>query len=178
MNPQIHSCCSVAKLYLTICDSMDYSMPGFPVFHYILEFVQTHVNWVDDAMEPFHPLLSPSPFALNLLQHQGLFQSVSSLHQVAKLLELQHQAFQWYSGLISLRFGWFDLLAVQGNFKSLLQHQNLKTSVLWCLAFFMVPLSHLHVTTGKTIALTTPTFAAKWCLCFLICPLGLSLQEN
>ena len=117
MNPQIHSRCSVAKLYLTICDSMDCSMPGFPVFHYILEIVQTHVNWVDDAMEPFHPLLSPSPFAVNLLQHQGLFQSVSSLHQVAKLLELQHQAFQWYSGLISLNFGWFDLLAAQGNFR-------------------------------------------------------------
>ena len=65
-------CCSVAQLCLTLCDPMDCSMPGFPVLHYLLEFAQTHVRWVNDAIQPSHPLLSPSPPALNLSQHQGL----------------------------------------------------------------------------------------------------------
>ena len=75
---------------------MDCSMPGFPVLHYLLEFTQTHVLWVGDAIQPSHPPLPPSPLALNLSQHQGLFKSVTSLHQVAKVLELQfqHQLFQ------------------------------------------------------------------------------------
>ena len=77
-------------------DPMDHSMPGLPVHHQLLEFTQTHVHWVGDAIQTSHPLLSPSPPALNLSQHQGLFQWVSSL-QVAKVLEfqLQHQSFQW-----------------------------------------------------------------------------------
>ena len=76
---------------------MDCSTPGFPVLHYLPEFAQTHVNWVGDAIQPSHPLLSPSPSALNLSQHQGLFPWVGSSHQVAKVLEfqLQHQPFQW-----------------------------------------------------------------------------------
>ena len=76
---------------------MDYSTPGLPVHHQLPEFIQTHVHWVGDATQPSHPLSSPSPPALNLSQHQGLFQWVSSLHQVAKGLEfqLQHQSFQW-----------------------------------------------------------------------------------
>ena len=75
----------------------DCSMPGFPVHHQILEFTQTHVRWVGNAIQPSHPLSSPSPPAFNLSQHQGLFHWVSSLHQVAKVLEfqLQHQSFQW-----------------------------------------------------------------------------------
>ena len=75
---------------------MDWSTPGFPVFHHLLEFAQTHVHWVSDAIQPSHPLSSPSPAAFNLSQHQGLFQWVSSSHQVAKVLELQlqHQSFQ------------------------------------------------------------------------------------
>ena len=91
------SCCSVAQSYLTLCDPMDCSTPGFPVLHYLMEFAQTHVHWVRDAVQTSHPLLSPSPSALNLLQHQGLFQWVGSSHQVAKILELQlwHQSFQW-----------------------------------------------------------------------------------
>ena len=90
-------CCSVTKLCLTLCDPMDHSVRGFPVLHQLLEFVQTHVHWVDDVIQPSHPLSSPSPPALNLSQHQDLFQWVSSSHQVAQVLELrlQHQSFQW-----------------------------------------------------------------------------------
>ena len=112
-----------------------------------------------------HPLSPLSPPALNLSQHQGLFQWVNSLHQVAKVLEfqlqLQHQSFHEYSVLISFRMDWLDLLAVQGTLKSLLQHQNSKASILSHSAFFMVQLSHLHMTTGKTIALTRRTFVGK-----------------
>ena len=90
-----------------------------------------HVHWIGDAIQPSHPLSSPSP-AFNLSQHQGLFQWVSSSHQVAKVLEfqLQHQSFQWISGLTSFRMGWLDLLAVQGTLKSLLQHHSSKTLIL------------------------------------------------
>ena len=88
-------CCSVSQSCPTLCDPMDYSTPGFPVLHYLQEFAQTHVHWVDDAIKPSHLLSSPSPPTLNLSQHQGLFQWVSPSHQVAKLLELQHQSFQW-----------------------------------------------------------------------------------
>ena len=88
---------SVAQSCPTLCDSMDCSTPGLPVHHWLLESTQSHVHWVDDAIQPFHPLSSPSPPAFNLSQHQGLFQWVSSSHQVAKILELQfqHQFFQW-----------------------------------------------------------------------------------
>ena len=88
---------SVAQLCLTLCDPMNCSIPGLPVHHQLPEFTQTHVHWVGDAIQPSHPLSSPSPPALNLSQHQGPFQWVSSSHQVAKVLEfqLQHQSFQW-----------------------------------------------------------------------------------
>ena len=82
---------------LTLCDPMNCSMQGFPVHNQLLEATQTHVHRVGDAIQPSHPLLSPSPPALNLSQHQGLFRWVSSSHEVAKVLEFQrqHQAFQW-----------------------------------------------------------------------------------
>ena len=88
---------SVAQSSLALWDPMDCSMPGLQVHHQLPEFTQTHVHWVGDAIQPFHPLLTPSPHAFNLSQHQGLFKWVSSLHHVAKLLEfqLQHQSFQW-----------------------------------------------------------------------------------
>ena len=88
---------SVTQSCLTLCDPMNCSTPGFLVYHQLLEFTQTHVHWVRDAIQPSHPLSSPSPPAFNLSQHQGLFQGVSSLHQEAKVLEfqLQHQSFQW-----------------------------------------------------------------------------------
>ena len=88
---------SVALLCLSLCDPIDCSMPNFPVLHRLLELAQTHAHWVSDAIQPSHPLLSPSPLAFNLSQHQCLFQWVSSLHHVAKVLkfQLQHQFFQW-----------------------------------------------------------------------------------
>ena len=88
---------SVAHLCPTLCDPMDCSTPGLPVHHQLPEFTQTHVHWFGDAIQPSHPLSSSSPPAFNLSQHQGLFQWVSSSHQVAKVLEfqLQHQSFQW-----------------------------------------------------------------------------------
>ena len=144
-------------------------MPGFPLLHYLLEFAPTHVHWVNNAIQPSHPLSSPSPPALNRSQHHSLFQWVSSSHQVAKGLEF-HTSISpsnKYSGLISFQTDWFDLLAVQGALKSLLQHHSSKTSVLQCSAFFMVQLSHPYVTTGKTIALTRWTFVGKvMCLLF------------
>ena len=86
---------SLSRVQL-FCDPMDYSMPGFPVHHQLPELTQIHVHQVSDAIQPSHPLLSPSPPAFSLSQHQGLFQRVSSSHQVAKVLELQfqHQSFQ------------------------------------------------------------------------------------
>ena len=82
-------CCCFANLCPTLCEPMDCSIPGFPVLHYLLEFAPTHVQWVSDTIQPSHPLLSPSPPAFNLFQHQSVFQWVSSSHQVAKVLELQ-----------------------------------------------------------------------------------------
>ena len=90
-------CCSVTQLCPTLCNPMDCSTPGSPVLHFFPEFAQTHVHSVNYAIQPSHPGLAPSPIALNLSQHQGLFQWVGSLYQVPKVLELQlqHQIFQW-----------------------------------------------------------------------------------
>ena len=152
---------SVAQLCPTLCNPMDCSLPGHPVHHQLPEFTQTHVHWVSDATQPSHPSSSPSP-AFNLSQHQSLFQWVSSLHQVAKILEfkLQHKSFQWIFR-ISFRMDWLYFLAVQGTLKRLLQHHSSKASILWCSAFFTVQLSHPYMTTGKTIALTRWTFVGK-----------------
>ena len=155
-------CCSVVKLCPTLCDPMNCNTPGFPVLHYLPEFAQTQVHWVSDALQSSRPLLPVCPLAFNLSQDQGLFQWVSSLHQVAKVLQLQFQHLSnEYSGLISFRMDPFDLLAVQRTLKSLLQHHSLKASVLQHLAFYMVQLSHPYMTTGKTIALTLRTFVVK-----------------
>ena len=134
----------------------DRSTPGLPVHHQLPEFTQTHVHWVGDAIQPSHPLWSPSPPAFDPSQHQGLFKWVSSSHQVVKILEfqLQHQSFQEHPGLITFRMDWLDLLAVQGTLKSLLQHHSSKASILLLSAFFIVQLSHPYMMTGKTIALT------------------------
>ena len=88
---------SVAQSCPTLCNPLNRSTPGLPVHYRLLEFAQTHVHWVGDAIQPSHPLLSPAPPLLNLSQHQGLFKWVSSSHEVAKGLEfqLQHQSFQW-----------------------------------------------------------------------------------
>ena len=139
-----HVLSSAARSCPAHCYPMNRSTPGLPVHHQLPEPTQTHVHWVGDAIQPSHPLSSPSPPALNLSQHQSLFKWVSSSHQVAKVLEfqLQHQ-------LISFRMNWLDLLAVQGTLKSLLQHHSSKASVLWHSAFFMVQLSQPYMTYWK-----------------------------
>ena len=120
---------SVAQSCLTLTDPMDCSTPGFPVHYQLPEFAQTHVHWISDAIQPSHPLLFPSPPIFNPSQHQGLFHWVSSLHQVAKVLEfqLQHQFFQWIFRT--------DFL--------FLQHHSLKASMLQHSAFFIVQLSSI-----------------------------------
>ena len=126
---------------------MDCKMTGFPVLHYLLLFAQTHVHGVGDAIQPSHPRSPPSPPALSLSQHQCLFQWVSSFHHAAKVLELQLHISpsNEYLGLISFRIDWFDLLAIQGTLKSLLQHHSSKASVLPCSAFFMVQIASFMV---------------------------------
>ena len=141
---------------------MDYSMLGFLVLHHLPKLAFTQVHWVGVA-KPSGPLSSPSLSALDLSHHQGLFAWVTSSRQVAK-----NQSFSFsispsneYSGLISFRIDWLDLVAVQGTFKSLLQHHSSKAPILWCSAFFIVQLSHPYMTIGKTKALTRQTFVDK-----------------
>ena len=142
---------------------MDCSTPGFPVLHHLPELAQTHVYGASDAIQPSLPLSSPSPPDFNLSQHQSLFQWVSSSNQVAKALELSVSISPSNedSALISFMIDWFDLLAVQGTLKSLLQHHSWKTSVLWHSVFFMVQLWHPYMTPGKTTAFTRQTFVSK-----------------
>ena len=128
-----------SRSVVSLCNPMNHSTPGLPVHHQLPEFTQTQVHRVSDAIQPSHPLSSPSPPALNLSQRQGLFKWVISWHQVAKVLEfqLQHQSFQWTPRTVSFRMDWLDLLAVQGTLKSLLQHHSSKASILWHSAFFI-----------------------------------------
>ena len=145
----------------TLCDPMDCSTPGLPVCH--LEPAQTHVHQVGDAIKPSHPL-SVSSSHLQSFPASGSFPIVSSLHQAAKVLKFQlwHQSFNEYSGLISFRMNWLDLLAVQETLKNLRQHHTSKASILQHSAFFtFLYLSHPYTTTGKTIALTRWTFVGK-----------------
>ena len=142
---------------------MGCSTPGFPVHHQLPELAQTHVHRVGDAIQPSYPLSSPFPSAFSLSQHHSLFQWVSSSHQVAKVLELLFSISpsKEYSGLISFRMDWLNLLAVQGTYKNLLQHHSSKASILQHSAFFIVQLSHPYMTTGKTIAFTRWTFVGN-----------------
>ena len=119
---------SVAQSCSTLCDPISYSMPGLPVHHQLLELAQTHVHWVGDAIQPPHPPSPPSPPALNLSQHQSLFQWVNSSLQVARVLEfhLQHQPFNECSGLISFRMYWLDLFEVQGTLQESSSTQQFK----------------------------------------------------
>ena len=138
-------------------------MPGLPVHHQPLEFAQTHVHRVGDAIQPAHPLSSPSPPAFNLSQHQGLFHESALRVRWPKYWSFSFNISpsNEYSGLISFRVDWFNLLAVQGALKSLLQHHSSKASTLWHSAFFLVQLSHPYMTNGKAIALKKWTFAGK-----------------
>ena len=154
---------SIAQSCLTLCDPMNHSTPGFPVHHQLPEFTQTHVLQVGDAIQPSHPLSSPSPSALNLSQHQGLFDESALRIRWPKCWSFSFNISpsNEHPGLISFRMDCLDLLVVQGTPKSLLQHHSSKASILRCSAFFMVQLSHPYMTTGKTMALTRWTFVGK-----------------
>ena len=152
-----------------LCDPMDYSMPGLPVHHQLPGFTQTHVHWVSDAIQPSHPLPSPSPPA-SVFPSIRVFSNESVLH----IRWPKYWSFSFnfspsneYSGLISFRIDWLDVLGVQGILKSLLQHHSSKASIVQCSAFFIVQLSHPYMTTGKTIALTRQTFVGKVMSLFL-----------
>ena len=136
-------CCCSCSVVSDSLQPMDLAH-RLPCFHCLPELAQNHVHWVGDAIQPSYPLSSPSPPTFNLSQHQDLFQWVSSLHQMAKVLEfqLQHQSLNEHSELISFKIDWLDLLAVQGTLKGLLQHHSSKSSILQCSAFFIVQLLH------------------------------------
>ena len=138
---------------------MNLSMPGFPVHHQLPEFTQTHVHRVSYAIQPSHPLFSPSPPAPSPSQNQSIFQRVNSSNEVAKVLEfqLQHHSFKRNPRADLLQNGLVGILAVQGTLKSLLQHHSSKASILRHSAFFIVQLSHPYMTTRKTTALTRQT---------------------
>ena len=139
---------SVAQLCPSLCDPMDCSTPGLPVHHQLLEFTQTHIHRVGDAIQSSHPLSSPSPPAFNLSlmpKSSRVFSNESALH----IRWPQYWSFSFninpsseHPGLISFRMDWLDLLAVQGTLKSLLQHHSSKASILRCSAFSMVQFSH------------------------------------
>ena len=147
---------SVTQSCLTLCDPIDGSTPGLPVHHQLPEFTQTHHHWVGDAIQPSHPLSSPSPPAFNLSQHQGLFKESALCIRWPKYWRFSFNISpsNEYSGLVSFRMDWLDLLSVPETLKSLLQHHSSKTSVLWHSAFSIVQLSHPYMTPGITIALT------------------------
>ena len=158
------SCCLITQSCPTLWDPMDCSTPGFPVLHHLLEFAQIHVHWVSDAIQPSHlifchPLLLPSIFPSI---------RVFSNESVLRIRWQKYWNFSFsispsneYSGLISFRIDWLDLLAVQGTLKSLLQYHNSKASILQCSTSFKVQLSHPYMTAGKIIALTIWTFVDK-----------------
>ena len=154
---------SVAQSCSTLCDPMNSSMPGLPVHHQLPEFTQTHVHRVGDAIQPSHPLSSPSPPA-PIPPSIQVFSNESTL----RMRWPKYWGFSFsispckeYPGLISFRMDCLDLLAVQGTLKSLLQHHSSKASMLWRSGFFTVQLSHPYMTTGKTIPLTRWTSVGK-----------------
>ena len=134
------------------------SIPGFPVLCHLLELTQTHVHWVSEAIQPSHPLSSPSPPTFNLSSHQSFFLTSQPKYWSCTFSISPSNE---YFGLISFRIDWFDLFAVQGTLKSLLQHHSSKHQILQHLPFFMVQLSHPYMTTGKAIALTRWTSVGK-----------------
>ena len=139
----VTSVISVARLWLTLCNLMDCSMPGFPVHYQLPELAQTHVHWVRDAIQTSHPLSSPFFLLPSILLSIRVFSNESVLHiRWPKYWSFSIISSNEYSGLISFRIDWFDLFAIQGTLKSLQQHHSSKAKILWCLAFFMVQLSH------------------------------------
>ena len=168
---------SVTQSCLTFWDPMDCNTPGFPVHHQLLELAQTHVHWIGDAIQASHLLSSPFPPAFKIFPSIKVFSNES----VLCIRWPKYWSFSFsispsseYSGLISFRMDWLDLLAVQGTLKSLLQYHSSKASILQRSAFFIVQLSHPYMTTGKTIALTGRTFVDKVMSLLLICCLAWS----
>ena len=142
---------------------MNCRSPGLPVHNQLPEFTQTRVHRVGDAIQPSHPLSSPSPPAPNLSCIR-VFSNESALF----MRWPEYWSFSFsispcneHPGLISFRMDWLDLLSVQGTLKSLLQHHSSKASIFWCSVFFIVQPSHPYMTTGKTIAVTRGTFVGK-----------------
>ena len=153
----------VAQSCPTLCDPMDYSTPGFPVHHQLLSFLK--LKSIELVMPSSHLILCRP-----LLLPPSIFPSIRVFSNEPVLLIRwpKYWSFSFsispsneYSGLISFRMDWLDLLAVQGTLKSLLQRHNSKASILWPSAFFIVQLSHPYMTTGKTISLTRRTFVGK-----------------
>ena len=144
---------AVAQACPTLCDPMNRSTPGLPVHHHLPEFTQTHVHRVGDAIQPSHPLSSPSPPAPNPSQHQSFFNESTLRMRWPKYWSFSFNISpsNEHPGLVSFRMDWLDL---QGTLKSLLQHHSSKASILRRSAFFTVQLSHPYMTTGRTIALT------------------------
>ena len=153
---------SVTQSCLTLCDPMNCSTPGLPVHHQFPKATQTHLHWVGDAIQPSNPLstlLLPSIFpSIRVFSNESALRNRWPKYwKLSFNISSSHQ----YSGLISFRMDWLDLLAVQGTLKSLLQHHSSKASILRLSAFFIVQLSHPYMTSGKTIALTRWTFVNK-----------------
>ena len=143
---------SVAQSCLTLCDPMNYSTPGLPVHHQLLEFTQTHVHGVSDAIYPSHPLSSPFPLP-PIPPSFRVFSNESTLcMRWPKYWSFSFSVIpsKEIPGLISFRMDWLDLLAVEGTLKSLLQHHSSKASILRHSAFFTVQLSHPYMTTGNS----------------------------
>ena len=151
----------VAQPCPILCALMDHSLPGFPVHHQLLELTQTHVQesmMASNQLILCHPLLLPP----SVFPSIRVFSNVSVLRiRWPKYWSFSISPSNEYSGLISFRIDWLDLLAVQGTLKSLLQHHSSKASVLWSSAFFIVQLSHPYMTCGKTIALTRQTLSVN-----------------
>ena len=153
---------------------MNCSTPGLPLHHQLLEFTQTHVHWVGDAIEPSHPLflLLPIPPSIRVFSNESTLRMRWPKYWSFSLSIIPSK----HPGLISFRMDWLDLLDIQGTLKSLLQHHSSKASILHCSAFFTVQLSHPYMTTGKTMALTRRTFVGK-VVSLLFNMLSFNIQE-
>ena len=152
---------SVTQWCLTFWDPMDCRTPGFPIHHQLPELAQTHVHWVSDAIKTISSSVVLFSSCLQSFPASVSFPMSWLFASGGQSIELQHQSFPWIFRTDFLWIDWFDLLAVQGNLKSLIQHHTLKASILRHLAFFIVQLSHPYMTTGKTIALIIWTFVGK-----------------
>ena len=154
---------SVTQSCPTLCNPMNHSTPALPVHYQLPDFTQIHVYWVGDAIQPSHPLSSPSPPAPNPPSIRVFSNESTLCMRWPKYwsFSLSISPSSEHPGLISFRIDWLDLLAVQGTLKSLLQHHSSKASIFWRSAFFTVQLSHPYMTTGKTIAFTRQTFIDK-----------------